>query len=461
MKKYTILSFNFGDYDIIREPLEIDPDADYVMVTDKHVQSQKWKVCVDKTLVNKNPIYSAYYVRWHPFRYVSTDIVFVIDASIQLNTTISDIYTAFRCSNAVYAPMCSNYPTDEEKLNQWEHDRKAITLQDADKIRKFIIKFNRVGQKGSIGQAFIGYKKCEAVHQFQRHVWKYLVVLGQYGVPNRQDEIVAHKVLERYMPKMTIYPLSIQIIQSSYMTYCSHKTTIPIKRRANYDQYYYICGQPVTPYRFDREIIFSDTFGYKTEAILLTKFLNFEDLIEWLDYHLNVVKFDHIHVFDNESDYDAKAVCDQYGSKVSYQKIYGHPRQYQLYDAYINNMSAAEWVMPIDDDEYLDIGDFGSVYDAIEYYKNKLPHLMILGVRWKHMFPKKFHSERTGKVLDYCTESNPELAKSFMWLGDTAIKCIVRRYGKVHYEETWETRLADTYRSTLASWARPCATVEV
>jgi hypothetical protein len=166
--------------------------------------------------------------------------------------------------------------------------------------------------------------------------------------------------------------------------------------------------------------------------------LNRADLIEWIDHHLNKVKFDHVHVFDNESDYDVKAVCDMYGDRVSYQKVYGQARQYHLYDAYINNISSAEWVMPIDDDEYLDIGEFSSVYDAIKYYEKKLPHMMILGVRWKHMFPEKFHTERTGPVLEYCTDENPDLAKSFMHLGDTTVKCIVKRYGNVHYEETWE-----------------------
>ena len=94
--------------------------------------------------------------------------------------------------------------------------------------------------------------------------------------------------------------------------------------------------------------------------------------------------------------------------------------------------------MPIDDDEYLDIGEFSSIYDGIMYYRDKFPHLDMLAVRWKHLFPKDFSAERTGKVLDYCTEENPELAKKFMWLGDGTVKTIVRRYGKIHYEETWE-----------------------
>lgn len=95
--------------------------------------------------------------------------------------------------------------------------------------------------------------------------------------------------------------------------------------------------------------------------------------------------------------------------------------------------------MPIYDDEYLTFSDeFESIYDAISYYEHKFPHMNMLAVRWKHLFPKKFHTERTGKVLDYCTEENPELAKTFIHLGDGTVKTIVKRYGKIYYEETFE-----------------------
>jgi hypothetical protein len=94
--------------------------------------------------------------------------------------------------------------------------------------------------------------------------------------------------------------------------------------------------------------------------------------------------------------------------------------------------------MPLDDDEYLDIVDFESIYDGVMYYRNKFPHMDMFAIRWKHLFPKSFKTERTGKVLDYCTEENTELAKKFMWLGDGTVKTVVRRYGKIHYEETWE-----------------------
>lgn len=62
----------------------------------------------------------------------------------------------------------------------------------------------------------------------------------------------------------------------------------------------------------------------------------------------------------------------------------------------------------------------------------------MFAIRWKHLFPKKFHSECTRNVLDYCTEENPRLATAFQRMGDRGIKTFVHRCGLIHYEETEE-----------------------
>lgn len=439
---YTVLSFCFGNYDILREPRITDPDAEYIFVSDKEIPSKHWKVVVDPKLADKDPIHASYYVRHHPFEYASTDIAAVIDASIQLNDSIADIISSFDESNADYSVLCSVYRSDEHKLDFWKKVKKTkptrISDEDLEILPKFIKKMNQENWRGAIGQAFVIYRKTPAMHRFSKHVWRYLMALGHEGKPNRIDEIVIHKLLPRYEDTLKLFILSMQVIQSTYMTYFSHFSQIPIVKYNNYDQYFYLCNRPVYPHRFDKRILFPTSYKYKTEAMLLTKYLNPDDLREWLDHHLNVCKFDRIHVFDNESDYDVRKICADYGDRVTYELIEGQTYQYRLYDSYIECRSNAEWIMPLDDDEYLDIGDFDSIYDGVMYYRNKFPHMDMLAIRWKHLFPKKFKEERTGKVLDYCTEENPELAKKFMWLGDGTVKTVVRRYGKIHYEETWE-----------------------
>ena len=437
-KKYTILSYCFGNYDILREPEIVDPNAEYVYITDKEIPSKHWKVIVNKELAAKDPLYAAYYVRHHPFEFANTEIVATIDSSVQIHDSLAAIINAFDDSNADYSVLLSIYKSDEHKIEEWLR-RKPVRVSEHDvkALKAFIKKFDQENWKGALGQAFTIYRDTPLMRKFSKHVWRYLLALCEDNKPVRIDEIVVHKLLDRYKD-LKVFATSLQIVQSTYMTYCGHFTHTPVMKYNNYDQYYYLCNKPVYPHRFDKNILFPTSYRYKTEAMLLTKYLNPVDLREWLDHHLNVCKFDKIHVFDNESDYDVRSICDEYGSHVTYELVEGQAYQYRLYDSYLESRSNAEWVIPLDDDEYLDIGEFKSIYDGVMYYRNKFPHMDMLAIRWKHLFPKKFHSERTGKVLEYCTEENPDLAKKFMWVGDGTIKTIVRRYGKIHYEETWE-----------------------
>ena len=433
MQRYTILSYNFNGYDKLREPLIHSSNADYIYITDYSMYSKNWNIGIDKNLVNKNPIYSSYYVRYHPFEYTDNDIVVVVDSSIKIKDSLDNIIQDFIDSNSDMTVMCTNYQNDETKIKFWKDKRQFNNVENLNTIDQFIKEQKQVNYKGSIGTAFSIYRKSAI--SFLENVWNKLIETDNYGVPNRFDEIVYHKLLND--TELKIYPLSIQIIQSSYMDYCQHNTDNLIPKYLNYDQYYYLNDKPVKPFRYDKNIRFPKEYRYNTEAILLTRYLNENDLREWLRHHLNVCKFDHIVVYDNESDYDVEKVCKEFDN-VDYEFVDGIPRQYKIYDEHFRK-SEAKWIMPIDDDEYLTFSEeFDTVYDAICYYENKFPHMNMLAVRWKHMFPVKFHTERTGKVLDYCTEENSKLAETFMYLGDRTVKTIVKNYGEIHYEETIE-----------------------
>ena len=246
---YTVISFNFGDYDILREPKVVDPNAEYVYVTDRPTESSRWKVIVDPKLANKNPIYAAYYVRYNSFRYASTKNVILLDSSVQVNDSLAPI--AEECFAHDYTVMLTNYRTDEDKLEYWMKNRN-MDRGEADRVMPFLKKTHTEKQKGSIGRAFTAMRDTPAVRRFNRHVWRYLIALGQYGIPNRMDEVVAHKLLGRYLDRIDIFYVSIQIVQSTFLTYCKHRSlNTPIPMYNNYDQYYYCCGKPVSPIRFD------------------------------------------------------------------------------------------------------------------------------------------------------------------------------------------------------------------
>lgn len=174
------------------------------------------------------------------------------------------------------------------------------------------------------------------------------------------------------------------------------------------------------------------------EAILVTKSRFTQDVIEWLEWHLDKCGFDRVYLVDNDSECNIESAIQRFGNKVIYSKIHGFCRQLKVYEDIINNISTADWIMPIDDDEFLDLGPYKNVKEFISHFQGNYPFESMIAIRWKHLFPKVFHSGRNGmKILDYCTEENDVLADLF-GIGDKGIKCMIRRNGKVHYYELSE-----------------------
>lgn len=154
---------------------------------------------------------------------------------------------------------------------------------------------------------------------------------------------------------------------------------------------------------------------YLTEIVLLTKSYNLQDFKDWMHWHLDICKFDHIQVFDNASTVDIKSVCDSYGDRVTYtyiENVNGY--QYLLYNDYVNNHSKSLWVLPIDDDEFLYMKKFTNVNDMIIHYQTKWEDMNKLSIRWKNMFPKDPQADRGDKsLMEFNTEENEIWANLF------------------------------------------------
>ena len=170
---------------------------------------------------------------------------------------------------------------------------------------------------------------------------------------------------------------------------------------------------------------------YLTEVVLLTKSYNLQDFKDWLHWHLDIVGFNHAHIFDNESSVDIKTVCEEYGDRVSYELIKGWPDQYNLYNRYINNESKAWWVLPIDDDEFLYVSDkyennINTFLYTNTFIKDNNIHKLCIG--WRNLFPSYFTEKRlnnniilnaTGWSNEACSiwQDGNEPVKTIVWLG--------------------------------------------
>lgn len=86
MKKYSILKYNIGNYDPHPEEIENSSDiCEYVYVTDdKEFTSSTWKVIYVENPYPEDPFFICYYIRFHPFEYVSTEVVIRIDCAMRI-----------------------------------------------------------------------------------------------------------------------------------------------------------------------------------------------------------------------------------------------------------------------------------------------------------------------------------------------------------------------------------------
>ena len=87
-KKYTVLTAIFGDYDKLHDPDIIQPNTDYICITDNlNIKTNVFKlILAPKSIDEKwSGRKKTYYVRYHPFEFCNSDYCIWMDASIKIN----------------------------------------------------------------------------------------------------------------------------------------------------------------------------------------------------------------------------------------------------------------------------------------------------------------------------------------------------------------------------------------
>lgn len=97
MKKYSVLTYNLGGYEIIHEiPKEaINPEIEYIYVTDDHnIKSDTWTIVYVDDLTG-SVFDKCYQIRFFPFKYVNTDIVMRVDGSMSITNDVMWLFDSF------------------------------------------------------------------------------------------------------------------------------------------------------------------------------------------------------------------------------------------------------------------------------------------------------------------------------------------------------------------------------
>lgn len=154
---------------------------------------------------------------------------------------------------------------------------------------------------------------------------------------------------------------------------------------------------------------------YFTEIILITNNNHINDIIAWLTWHINIVKFDHVILIDNNNSNILEQCAIKFGDKVEYYHMQGNLSQSELYNKFVNN-SMAQWVLPIDDDEFLYISNkFNNNINTYLKYLVNYKKCYKYSFNWHMMFSETLLNDRDDSpivkshVLTYISQMNRNL----------------------------------------------------
>ena len=221
--KYSILCYNFNNYDVFNEPDEIDPECEYIYVTDNSMlTSSKFKIIVDDTPTT-SVFDKCYNVRFNLFKYCTTPVCIYMDASIKIFKSLRFLYDAFINSNADIG--LNIHPTRTKLVEEyiaWCIERD-YPIESAVKCLNFIKSTNYDFDFNGLYQGtFRICKNTELNRNIDTITLNILQQLSENGKIERIDQTIYSYVVNKYFKHVKIFPMSTKLIQSNVMQKYSH-----------------------------------------------------------------------------------------------------------------------------------------------------------------------------------------------------------------------------------------------
>ena len=235
-KKYSILMYNFNNYEIMREPEEMDPECEYLYITDDpKLKSNKWKIIVDHDLDGLSPFDKCYRVRFNLFKYATTPVCIYVDGSIQIHKSLRKLYNDFidsECDLGLNIHPERNNVYDE--YNVWVRTRSYSPLQYTKSMLMFKAADYNIYYKGLYQGTMRICKNTDLNKQIDSMVFDTLVKLGDKEKIERLDQTIYSFILNKFFEnQVKVFPFAQQVFQSKYMTWCYHRKKLGIPFNKN------------------------------------------------------------------------------------------------------------------------------------------------------------------------------------------------------------------------------------
>lgn len=168
--KFSVLTYDFGRYGKPRPPKEIDECAEYVYVTDVDEPPSPF---VRKSLKAGcgSPLLDCQYVKHHPFEFVSSDVVVVMDSSIEICRKMEPLVDAFLELDADAMFISNPFATDfmkEMNSRTWMPENKRCTAKQREIELEFLKRFDEV--RLNIEGMFYILRKCDMTDRLMNSI---------------------------------------------------------------------------------------------------------------------------------------------------------------------------------------------------------------------------------------------------------------------------------------------------
>ena len=248
-KKYSILTYNIGGYEIMH-PIKCKSEiAEYVYVTDnKELKSDDWTmVYVD----NNNPADNfdlLWTIRYNPFVFVNTDVVMKIDGSMEIVGNTDELYNRF--IEGDYNACVMIHPhrnTMLEEYGAWIQMRQ-YPIEQANKCLGYM-----AAMEGYDIEKFKGLYQYNFMIQrndrYNRNWNSMTYALLKYLAPinkavDRLDQTIGSFVLNKYFDDGKIMTVSQEIIRGKYFNWCAHTTNLKMN----------VPSPTIEPYLFNKPV---------------------------------------------------------------------------------------------------------------------------------------------------------------------------------------------------------------
>lgn len=215
--RYSILTYNFGGYEIMREVLHPKDDVEYIYVTDdRNLTSKTWRIVIDESLDGLSPFDKCYSVRFNPFKYASSDICIRVDGSIVVDGNADKLIEEFEKGN--YDMACVAHRHRDNMVDEYDAwiRLKGYPIEQAKKCLVYIKEHGYdLSTKGMFECGFMVQRNNDICEQINKKTFEVLKELGDGEKIERQDQtIFTFVVYNWFIDKVNILPLSGLIIHS-------------------------------------------------------------------------------------------------------------------------------------------------------------------------------------------------------------------------------------------------------